>query len=85
VVVIDAPYSRGNRRLTMRIAKAMVHEQKYYRERGSVVAKQVYGPLRPRDLDRADRRWSKGPDMTCSKERVLHNRYHVSFVPRVRH
>jgi hypothetical protein len=52
---------------------------------GSVVAKQVYGPLRPRDLDRADRRSSKGPDMTCSKERLLHSRYHVSFVPRVRH
>jgi hypothetical protein len=58
--------------------------ERNYREYVSVVTKQVYGPVRPRDLDRADRRSSKGPGMTCSKERVLHGRYHVSFVPRVR-
>jgi hypothetical protein len=49
----------------------------------SVVAKQFHGPLRPRDLDRADRCSSQGPDMTCSKERLLHGRYQVSFVPRI--
>jgi hypothetical protein len=49
----------------------------------SVVAEQVHGPLRPRDLDRADRCPSEGPDMTCSQERLLHGRYHVSFVPRM--
>jgi hypothetical protein len=46
------------------------------------VVKQVHGPLRPRDLDRADRCSSQGPGMTCSKERLLYGRYHVSFVPR---
>jgi hypothetical protein len=46
-----------------------------------VVAKQVDGPLQPRDLDRADRCSSQGPGMTCSKERLLYGRYHVSFVP----
>ena len=40
----------------------------------SVVAKQVDGPLRPHDLDRGDQRSSQGPDMTCSKERLLDGR-----------
>jgi hypothetical protein len=26
---------------------------------------------------------SQGPDVTCSKERLLHGRYQVSFVPRM--
>lgn len=39
-----------------------------YRKYISVVAEQVHGPLRPRDLDRADRCSSRGPAMTCSKE-----------------
>jgi hypothetical protein len=39
-----------------------------------IVAEQVHGPQRPRDLDRADHRSSQGLAMTCSKERLVHGR-----------
>lgn len=64
---------------SMPIPKAMLHDTGKARFCVVAICGQVTARPRPRDLDRADQCPSKGPGMTCSKERLVHGKCQVPF------